>query len=150
MSTNLLKRRIYKLTISKCLSTIHFIIFKIAWSFCSVLKVFNLRPVWISFVGWLMKYRPQMMINHIIRNMKANNSQKINRFILFNISCHSHVYALLFRIRSYQIFFMYFLINTITLLSFFQISHILQYKFQRRGIKIQIVKDVQNWPKQVT
>ena len=138
-TTNLLKRRIYKLTINKCLSTIHFIIFKIAWSFCSVLKVFNLRPVWISFVGWLMKYRPQMMINHIIRNMKENNSQKINTFILFNIFCDSHMYTRLF------------LINTITLLYFFlQISHILQYKFQRRGIKIQIVKDVQNWPKQVT
>ena len=139
-----MKRRIYKLTINKCLSTIHLIIFKIAWSFCSILKVFNLRPVWISFVGWLMKYRPQMMINHIIRNMKANNSQKINRFML-SIFFVNHIC-----IRSYQIFFMYFLISTITLLSFFQISHILQYKFQRRGIKIRIVKDVQNWPKQVT
>ena len=105
LTTNLLKRRIYKLTINKCLSTIHFIIFKIAWSFCSVLKVFNLRPVWISFVGWLMKYRLQMMINHIIRNMKSNDSQKINIywFMLFNIFCDSHMYArLTFHVFSHQ------------------------------------------------
>ena len=97
------------MTINKGLSTIHFITSKIAWSFCIVLKVFNLRPVWISFVGWLRKYRPQMMINHIIRNMKANNSQNIYRFILFNIFCDSHMYA--------RIIFMYFLINIISFLS---------------------------------